>query len=357
MKSALIHVTELHKSFGGTKAVDGVSLSVTKGEFVSFLGPSGSGKTTTLMMLAGFERPDSGRVVLAGKDVTDVQSWKRNIGFVFQNYALFPHMTVRKNIDFPLTVRKHDRAYIDRKTKELIDLVGLTAFADRYPAQLSGGQQQRVALARGLVFAPDVMLLDEPLGALDKNLREQMQEEIKRIQREVGITMIYVTHDQSEAMSMSDRVVLFNKGRIEQAGLPLDMYDQPRTRFVAEFLGSSNLFPLSRVDQGAGLVESSVLGRVAVGRFNSEGGGQRLLLLRPEEIVVEEAPADGQGWANAVSVEVKSLVAFGSDSIVSGRVLGSETPIKARVPHQHGRIVPRDGVVRFCWSASAGFVI
>jgi ABC-type Fe3+/spermidine/putrescine transport system ATPase subunit len=223
----------LIKSYDGkTNAVDDVTIDIERGEFITFLGPSGSGKTTTLMMIAGFETPTSGMIELAARDLALSKPYQRNIGMVFQNYALFPHMTAAKNVIFPLKMRRFPRADMQVRAEKILALVGLSRFADRYPRELSGGQQQRVALARGLVFNPDVLLLDEPLGALDKNLREQMQVEIKRIHREVGITMIYVTHDQTEAMTMSDRVAVFSNGRIEQVGSPLDVYNKPVNRFV-----------------------------------------------------------------------------------------------------------------------------
>jgi len=221
------------KSYDGrVNAVDGISLDIAKGEFLTLLGPSGSGKTTTLMMIAGFEEPTSGVIELGGEDLTRRKPYERNIGVVFQNYALFPHMTVQENVAFPLRMRAFPRAQQAERVREILDLVGLLRFADKHPRQLSGGQQQRVALARGLVFNPDVLLLDEPLGALDKNLREQMQVELKRIHREVGITMVYVTHDQTEAMTMSDRIAVFSHGTLEQTAAPLEVYHHPRTRFV-----------------------------------------------------------------------------------------------------------------------------
>jgi putative spermidine/putrescine transport system ATP-binding protein len=232
----------LVKSYDGrTHVVDGIDLAIARGEFVTLLGPSGSGKTTTLMMIAGFEQPTAGAILLDGRDLTDRPAYRRNIGVVFQSYALFPHMTARRNVEFPLLMRHVDAREIATRVDRALDLVGLRAFGHHHPRQLSGGQQQRVALARALVFEPDVLLLDEPLGALDKNLREQMQVEITRIHRAVGITTIYVTHDQTEAMTMSDRVVVMNHGTIEQAGPPLTVYEQPATRFVAEFVGDSNV--------------------------------------------------------------------------------------------------------------------
>src|SRR5919197_5262183 len=283
------------KSYDGkSNAVDDVSIDIERGEFITFLGQSGSGKTTTLMMIAGFELPTDGVIELGGHDLTLQKPYQRNIGMVFQNYALFPHMTAVKNVIFPLKMRGFPRGDMQARAEKILALVGLSRFADRYPRELSGGQQQRVALARGLVFNPDVLLLDEPLGALDKNLREQMQVELKRIHREVGITMVYVTHDQTEAMTMSDRIAVFNHGSLEQIAPPLEVYHRPRTRFVGEFIGDSNFFT-GRVDAGApGLVHLDGLGPIRADadacrrlaghdRGGRAGGGRRAAGRRPLE--------------------------------------------------------------------------
>jgi len=251
---AYLRLRDVVKSYDGkTNAVDDVSIDVERGEFLTLLGPSGSGKTTTLLMIAGFETPTSGVIELDGHDLVLSKPYERNIGMVFQNYALFPHMTAAKNVVFPLKMRRFPKQDINARAQRMLELVGLRRFADRYPRELSGGQQQRVALARGLVFNPDVLLLDEPLGALDKNLREQMQVEIKRIHREVGITMIYVTHDQTEAMTMSDRVAVFCNGKVEQVGSPLDVYNRPANRFVGEFIGDSNFLGGARRPLASGM--------------------------------------------------------------------------------------------------------
>ena len=236
------------KRYGGVTAVDRLSLEVASGEFVSLLGPSGSGKTTTLMMIAGFIIPSSGSILLDGKNITRLPPYRRNIGMVYQNYALFPHMTVGRNVAFPLRMRGVGRDEIARRVGRALELVQLKGLSERRPTELSGGQQQRVALARALVFEPPLLLMDEPLGALDKKLRQELQSEIKRIQRETRGTVIYVTHDQEEALSLSDRVVVLNHGRIEQVGPPGELYERPRTRFVAEFLGAANF--LSRDSHG-----------------------------------------------------------------------------------------------------------
>ena len=236
-----VRLEALRKSFGDVAAVDGVDLDVAAGEFFTLLGPSGSGKTTTLRLIAGFERPDSGRVELAGVDVTGQPPYQRDVNTVFQDYALFPHMTVADNVAYGLRVRKVSKAERADKVADALRMVRLDGFGDRKPIQLSGGQRQRVALARAIVNRPRVLLLDEPLGALDLKLREQMQVELKTIQDQVGITFVYVTHDQDEALAMSDRIAVFTDGRIEQVAPPAELYERPATPFVAGFVGTSNM--------------------------------------------------------------------------------------------------------------------
>jgi putative spermidine/putrescine transport system ATP-binding protein len=316
------------KSYDGrVNAVDGVSLDIAKGEFVTLLGPSGSGKTTTLMMIAGFEEPTSGIIELGGEDLTLRKPYERNIGVVFQNYALFPHMTVERNVAFPLRMRAFPRARQAERVREILDLVGLAAFAHKHPRELSGGQQQRVALARGLVFNPDVLLLDEPLGALDKSLREQMQVELKRIHREVGITMVYVTHDQTEAMTMSDRIAVFSHGTLEQTAPPLEVYHRPRTRFVGEFIGDSNFFT-GRVDAGAP-------GRVALDRLGpiqADAAACRRLtgasvdvLLRPERL---QPVRDGAMLPNRLEVKIGVIVNYGDSVLIIGDAGGQSVRVR-----------------------------
>ena len=241
-----VRLDGVSKHFGAFAAVDRVDLDVARGEFFSLLGPSGSGKTTCLRMIAGFERPTSGRVLLAGEDVTGRAPYERDVNTVFQDYALFPHMTVQENVEYGLRVKRVARPERRERANEALALVRLGEYAGRKPSQLSGGQRQRVALARALVNRPSVLLLDEPLGALDLKLRQEMQIELKHIQQTVGITFIYVTHDQEEALSMSDRLAVFNRGRIEQVGTPADVYEQPGTEFVANFVGTSNVLPGGR---------------------------------------------------------------------------------------------------------------
>jgi ABC-type Fe3+/spermidine/putrescine transport system ATPase subunit len=243
-----LSVTRLRKTYGGVTAVDEVSMEIAAGEFVTFLGSSGSGKTTTLMMIAGFCEPDSGSIVVGGNDVTRLAPQKRGLGFVFQQYLLFPHMTVWENVAFPLQLRGVPKAELRRRVGETLEMAGLSAMARRRPRELSGGQQQRVALCRALVYRPPVILMDEPLGALDKKLRDQLQTEIKRIQQELGLTVIYVTHDQEEALVLSDRIAVMRDGLIDQFDTPQELFERPRTPFVADFLGAANFLP-GRLEQ------------------------------------------------------------------------------------------------------------
>jgi spermidine/putrescine ABC transporter ATP-binding subunit len=242
-RGAVIRIEGLVKAYGRTRAVDGVDLEGRPGEFLALLGPSGSGKTSVLMAIAGFDAPTAGEIFIDGRCVTDLPPNRRDIGIVFQSYALFPHMSVRENIVFPLKVRRMTKPERERAVDAMLDLVRLTEHGDKLPGQLSGGQQQRVAIARALVFRPNLLLMDEPLGALDRRLREDMQFEIKRLQRQLGVTILYVTHDQEEALVMADRIAVLRAGRIEQLGSPEELYDGPANPFVADFIGQTNLIP------------------------------------------------------------------------------------------------------------------
>ena len=246
---ALIEIRNLTKSFGNLKAVDDISLDIQSGEFITLLGPSGSGKTTVLRMIAGFEDPDAGLIKLNGEDITHLPPFDRDVNTVFQDYALFPHMSVQENVEYGLRTRKVPKAERAKQAIAAIASVKLEETVNRLPHQLSGGQRQRIALARALVLRPRVLLLDEPLGALDRQLREEMQVELKKIQRDAGITFVFVTHDQEEAMRMSDRIVVFNSGRIEQVGTPEQVYEEPRTNFVAGFLGTANIFTVDMANK------------------------------------------------------------------------------------------------------------
>jgi putative spermidine/putrescine transport system ATP-binding protein len=341
------------KSYDGkVNAVDDISIDIARGEFVTFLGPSGSGKTTTLMMIAGFEHPTRGVIELGGRDLTLSKPYQRNIGMVFQNYALFPHMTAAKNVVFPLKMRRFPAVEIDARARKILDLVGLSRFADRYPRELSGGQQQRVALARGLVFNPDVLLLDEPLGALDKNLREQMQVEIKRIHREVGITMIYVTHDQTEAMTMSDRVAVFSNGRLEQVGSPLDVYNRPANRFVGEFIGDSNFFA-GRVDPARpGVVELAGIGPM---RVDSAGAsGEVDVLIRPERLRLR-ASGGGREADNTFAMIIDDVINYGDSILAIGATHG--LPLRARIVGSEAETLRRGMNVTLDWSPADAHVL
>jgi putative spermidine/putrescine transport system ATP-binding protein len=236
-----VRLVGVRKAYGDVVAVDGIDLEIARGEFFTMLGPSGSGKTTTLRMIAGFELPDSGRIELAGRDVGDLAPYDREVNTVFQDYALFPHMTVGENVEYGMRVKRVAKAERAKRRDEALEMVRLGGYADRKPSELSGGQRQRVALARSIVNRPRVLLLDEPLGALDLKLREQMQVELKQIQGEVRITFLYVTHDQEEALTMSDRIAVFNEGRVEQVGTPAEIYEEPANRFVSAFVGVSNV--------------------------------------------------------------------------------------------------------------------
>jgi putative spermidine/putrescine transport system ATP-binding protein/spermidine/putrescine transport system ATP-binding protein len=287
-----VRFESVEKEFGGVTALHALDLDVTPGILFSLLGPSGCGKTTTLRLIAGFEQPTTGKIFIGGRNVTGIPAYKRNFGMVFQNFALFPHLTVGENVAFGLEMRKEKKADIQRKVKSTLALVALESFIDRYPRQLSGGQQQRVALARAVAFEPDVLLLDEPLSALDKMLREQMQVEIRELQKRLGMTTVFVTHDQEEALTMSDQVAVMNNGRIQQVGAPREIYDRPRTEFIATFLGASNIIVASVTgrDGDAAVVD---LGGVAmrVSGAMARPGEKLKLGLRPEKIAVRPGSA------------------------------------------------------------------
>jgi putative spermidine/putrescine transport system ATP-binding protein len=304
---AFLELTGIQKRFGDVAAVLDFNLAAERGEFVSFLGPSGCGKTTTLRMIAGFEQPTGGTITVNGTDITHRSPNQRNVGMVFQSYALFPNMTVAGNIGFGLKVRKRPKAEIDRRVGELLALIHLEGRGDRYPYQLSGGQQQRVALARALAIEPQVLLLDEPLSALDAKIRIVLRKEIRAIQRQLGITTVYVTHDQEEALSLSDRVVVMSEGRIEQIGTPFEIYNFPATTFVASFVGTLNLVEASVIDAGAGRL--SLDGqeiRTAKAVTGAGTGGRVTLALRPEGVSFGEGP-DGSNRLRGTIEDINFL--------------------------------------------------
>jgi len=350
--TAYLSLRNIVKSYDGRmNAVDDVSIDIAKGEFLTFLGPSGSGKTTTLMMIAGFEEPTAGAIELEGEDLTRRKSYERNIGVVFQNYALFPHMTVEGNVAFPLRMRRFPRERQAVRVGEILDLVGLGSFAGKYPRELSGGQQQRVALARGLVFNPDVLLLDEPLGALDKSLREQMQVELKRIHREVGITMVYVTHDQTEAMTMSDRVAVFSHGKLEQVAPPLEVYHRPRTRFVGEFIGDSNIFAGTVDASRPGYVTVDALGpvQVDVEGWRRVGKGAVDVLVRPELVQLAAAGAESE-LPNQLVMAIDVIVNYGDSVLVIGSARGER--LRMRIAGAQSDSVREGATVTVGWRPS-----
>jgi putative spermidine/putrescine transport system ATP-binding protein len=296
---ASVELQQLRRSFGDVVALDGIDLSIKTGEFLSLLGPSGCGKTTALRIVAGFDRPTNGRVLVDGSDVTGVKPNQRGMGMVFQAYSLFPNMTAERNVEFGLRIRRDKKGDRRKRVAELLELVGLSDAAKRYPHQLSGGMQQRVALARALAIEPTVLLLDEPLSALDAKVRVQLREEIRRIQTRLGITTIYVTHDQEEALSISDRVAVLSKGRIEQIASPAEIYGAPGTPFVAEFVGTMNRVEATVRDPDRGELDVSGTG-VAVDAARGKRRGERVLLLvRPETVELEAATA-GDGLTGEV---------------------------------------------------------
>jgi putative spermidine/putrescine transport system ATP-binding protein len=276
------------KRYGSATALEPTDLEVREGEFLTLLGPSGSGKTTLLMMIAGLTGPSSGRIELAGRDVTSLPPYRRDIGVVFQNYALFPHLSVRENVAFPLRMRRVSDADIARRVSQALDRVRLAEHAEKLPRQLSGGQQQRVAFARALVFEPPIVLMDEPLGALDRKLRDELKLEIRKLHKDLGTTIVYVTHDQEEAMLLSDRICLMNQARVEQIGPPKVLYDAPQTRFAAEFLGDSNI--LSGRIAGGALEICGIRLPMALSEAN---GGERHVMIRPERVRLVDASAPG----------------------------------------------------------------
>jgi spermidine/putrescine transport system ATP-binding protein len=330
----VVTLDHVRKDFGSFTAVQNADFTIGQGEFFAMLGPSGCGKTTTLKMIAGFELPSSGRVLLDGADVSHVPPYKRNVNTVFQQYALFPHMSVFDNVAFGPRNKKTSKAEVERRVRDMLEIVRLSDYAGRRPAALSGGQQQRVALARALVNLPRALLLDEPLAALDLKLREAMQIELKRIQREVGIAFVFVTHDQHEALTMSDRIAVMNEGRVEQIGTPQDIYDRPSTLFVAGFIGSANLLPATVVERDgadATIVELRGGGRVrASGTFEWPSGGHVSVMLRPERMRVATIAPEGEALPATVTdvtfqgATLRLLARLGDDTEIATMIGADE---------------------------------
>ena len=356
---AELRLRQLTKAFGATKAVDQISLDVPPGAFVSLLGPSGSGKTTTLNLIAGFLAPDSGDILLDQRSIADVPPHKRNIGMVFQSYSLFPHMTVADNVGFPLRMRTRlSREQARRRIDEMLALVQLGHLGTRYPRQLSGGQQQRVAMARALVSHPRLLLMDEPLGALDKKLREQMQVEIKRIHRSVGTTVIYVTHDQTEALTMSDLVVVMHQARVAQVGTLRVLYEAPASLFVADFLGDSNLLAAKviRADGDKIVVEigSGETIRATRGTRAASEGSRVVVLIRPEDMSVATIPERGDGH-DALAGRVRDI-SYHGDTFKLDVAVGEEV-LKVKVGREHGAGMERGRQVFLRWKSAAARVL
>ena len=307
---AYLELENVRKEFNNSVAVENFNLKVERGEFVSFLGPSGCGKTTTLRMIAGFELPTSGAITINGVEMTNTPPNKRNVGMVFQAYALFPNMTVGDNIGFGLKVAKRPASEIKKRVDEMLALIQLPVKGDNYPYQLSGGQQQRVALARALAFQPQVLLLDEPLSALDAKIRVELRSEIRRIQQQLGITTIYVTHDQEEALSISDRIVVMSAGKMEQVGTPFEIYNFPQTAFTASFVGQLNLIPVTVADAASGRCTFNGQPLTVGQRIQLANGAAGRLALRPEELNL--GGADGDSKKNQLSGRVESVTFLGS---------------------------------------------
>jgi len=345
-----VSISALNKSYGPVTAVDSVDIDIAAGEFCTLLGPSGSGKTTLLKMIAGYESATSGSINIGGRNIADIPVARRNIGMVFQNYALFPHMTVAQNISFPLEMRKVAAEDCRRRADAVLDLIGLTGMAERLPKQLSGGQQQRVAVARALVFDPDILLMDEPLGALDKNLRKSMQSEIRALHDRIGVTIIYVTHDQEEAMNMSDRVVVMNRGKVDQVGSPSELYNRPATEFVARFLGDCNLLP-GRVDEEGKVLRLDVAGGVAVPSRETPPSSSIRIGIRPERIRLKRT-GDGTGRFAAT---VRDVSFFGPDYRVDLSAGGVE--IMARCANTGRQPAAVDDTVEVDFDADDLFVL
>ena len=350
-KQGFIRFDKIDKSYDGeVLVVKNLNLNIAKGEFVTMLGPSGSGKTTTLMMLAGFETPTNGEIYLEDQPISKIPPYERQIGMVFQNYALFPHMTVQENLSFPLEVRKISKSDIKDRVKKVLDMVELGQFGTRFPAQLSGGQQQRVALARALVFEPRLVLMDEPLGALDKNLREQMQYEIKHIHERINITVVYVTHDQSEALTMSNRIAVFNDGVVQQLSTPDVLYEKPENSFVAQFIGENNRFDgtIKNIDGRYCSVELDGGGSTKALKVNVDAVGQRTQLsVRPERVAVNSSNGSDENKFNGI---VEELIYLGDHIRVRLDVCNNKEFI-VKIPNEGSVSFRKGDGVDLTWQA------
>jgi putative spermidine/putrescine transport system ATP-binding protein len=362
MQDTFVDLVNISKNFGATQALSELNLSIRKGEFLTLLGPSGSGKSTTLMILAGFEQPCTGRIVLNGTDITALPPERRDFGVVFQGYALFPHMTVEQNVAYPLRIRKVPADEITRRVKRVIERVGLAGMSTRRIQQLSGGQQQRVALARALVFEPKLLLLDEPLSALDRRLRQEMQGELTRIHQDFGTAFVFVTHDQEEALALSDRVAVFSDGRLEQLGTPKEIYERPVNLFVAKFLGDTNLLAVEVKGREGNMLVCDYQGKLLrVPQSNSQVSAERQLALRPEHINLQPlgASVPGNGVdANDLEATAVSSVYQGTHvnvnlSLPGGQGFGVRLPINDPILSEL-RMGER---YRCAWSSAHGHLV
>jgi putative spermidine/putrescine transport system ATP-binding protein len=350
----MILLENVSKTYETVTALSSSNLRVEKGEFITLLGSSGSGKTTLLNIIVGMTAATTGRVMIDGRDVTDVPASQRNIGMVFQNYALMPHMTIFENLAFPLQIRKYSRVAIAKRVREVLDIVQLPDVSDRKPQELSGGQQQRISLARCIAYDPAVVLMDEPLGALDKRLREQMQQEIKRIQSELGITMLYVTHDQEEAMSMSDRIALMDKGRILQVGTPGELYFKPASLFAATFLGASNILKgtASAADTSISLVGGELIKLTA----KANHSGKINILVRPESIRLR-LPSQSVDAENQLSGRLKMTVMLGGTTTHQVELNDGSVITVQELTSGERAEVAIGSAVKLAWNAASTIVI
>jgi spermidine/putrescine transport system ATP-binding protein len=343
-----VEVSAVAKSYGATPVLSDISTSFGEGSFTSLLGPSGSGKTTLLRIVAGFIKPDTGKVSIGGSDVTDMPVWARNIGMVFQNYALFPHMSVAENVGFGLARRGIRGEDAERQVDQALEMVRLPGYGSRRPKQLSGGQQQRVALARAMVIKPSVLLLDEPLSALDRRLRQEMQVELLRIQRETGLTTIFVTHDQEEALTLSDRVAILDRGRIVQIGAPSEIYERPKTKFAAQFLGDANFLTGTVVSGGVKLSDGTLVR--SAGPLG-DAGATATLAVRPEKMSVAAQGAAADPERNSLKATVQTVIYAGPAlTYVLRTTDGNELKLFAQ--NTDGTILPGGSEVTLTWSPS-----
>jgi spermidine/putrescine transport system ATP-binding protein len=356
-----LEISALNKNFGKQPVLEDINLSVNEGEFLTFLGPSGSGKTTLLRLVGGFEHPDHGQIFLQGQEISQLPPHKRRVNTVFQNYALFPHLSVHQNIAFGLRNLGISKSGIHRKVEAALEMVQLAGYESRFPEQLSGGQQQRVALARALVMEPKVLLLDEPFGALDQKLRKEMQIELKALQRRVGLTFIFVTHDQEEALSLSDRIVVLNQGHLEQVGRPEEIYERPRTRFVADFMGMENILSLIAIEEEEDWLHCRTKGGQTIHALKQlhQNGRFRFYAVRPSKIALSRTPPD-EGFANILKGQIREGSYLGSAHHWSVAV-GPDETWKVTQPlygnQVSGARFSVQDEVYLCWDGQSGILL